>query len=247
MKNTKFKIKEITSIESFFIEDIMVYNLTVDHDHSYTANNIIVHNCITSANSAVHYPMASLLYDINKVKLNLISYNKISENNSANNFIKLPKIVADGGCNNFDDIIKCLALGADYVMSGKIFAQSFESAAQLCANYNCDLDEELEEKILNKSITYDYILQAQSYGIDFEKVYYGMSTKRAQSEMGNEELKTSEGIEIRVPLLYTLAQWTENFIHYLRSAMSYCDANELSKFHPKTIQISQQALSAYYK
>jgi hypothetical protein len=59
--------------------------------------------CLTSANTGVHYPMASLInecYEIKKEK----GYET--------------KIIADGGFRNYDDIIKALMLGADYVMLG---------------------------------------------------------------------------------------------------------------------------------
>ena len=54
--------------------------------------------CLTSANTGVHYPMASLIkecYDIKK------------------QWGYETKIVADGGFRNYDDIIKALALGAE--------------------------------------------------------------------------------------------------------------------------------------
>ena len=38
------------------------------------------------------------------------------------------KVVADGGIDTIDKAVKCLALGADYVMMGKLFAQCKEAA-----------------------------------------------------------------------------------------------------------------------
>lgn len=208
--------------------------------------------CTSSANGAVHYPMASLLYDIYKIKSSLIEFNKLSEKNGLSDKIKLPKIIADGGCSNFDDIIKCLALGADYIMAGKIFAQAFESASKITPEFIEKNENDLSviaNNILNiNKCSYDELCDiGKKYGLKFNKTYYGMSTKRAQSEMGNDVLKTAEGIQFEVPLKYTLAGWIDNFKHYLRSAMSYCDAKTLSEFHPKTIQISNAAFNAYYK
>ena len=57
-----------------------------------------------------------------------------------------------------------------------------------------------------------------------------MSTKKAQAEMGKEILKTSEGVERTINVEYTMKGWVENFIDYLRSAMSYCDAFDLKHF-----------------
>ena len=76
-----------------------------------------------------------------------------------------------------------------------------------------------------------------------------MSTKKAQAEFGNTELKTAEGIETLVPIKYNLAGWVDNFISYLRSAMSYCNSRTLDEFkqNAKIEQISANAFQAYYK
>ena len=61
--------------------------------------------CLTSTQTAVHFPMASLLDEIHKIKWKT-------------------KVVADGGISGYSDAIKCLALGADYVMMGKVFTKA---------------------------------------------------------------------------------------------------------------------------
>jgi putative N-acetylmannosamine-6-phosphate epimerase len=71
--------------------------------------------CLTSANIGVHYPMGSLVNECFKIK----------EQNGYET-----KIVADGGFKNYDDIIKALALGADYVMLGGILNKALESRIQ---------------------------------------------------------------------------------------------------------------------
>lgn len=174
--------------------------------------------CTTSANSGVHYPMVSLLEEIDKRK-NLVEL-WISRGEFDYGIIA-PKIVADGGFSNFDQIIKALAIGADYVMLGKIFAMSKEACGE---------------------VTEKFTANGQ-----FRK-YYGMSTKKAQAEFGNTELKTAEGIETLVPIKYTLAGWCDNFISYLRSAMSYTNSRNLNEFkNTQYEQISANSFNAYYK
>lgn len=68
--------------------------------------------CITSSNTGVHYPMASLVDWSAKVK------------KDCGHEIKL---IADGGIRGFADINKAIALGADYVMIGSLFSQCLES------------------------------------------------------------------------------------------------------------------------
>ena len=65
--------------------------------------------CLTSTNTAIHFPYASLISEISEMKYRYHSH---------------CKIIADGGMSGYSDIIKSLALGADYVMCGRLFAQA---------------------------------------------------------------------------------------------------------------------------
>lgn len=71
--------------------------------------------CTTTSNTSIHYPVASLIEDC---------YLQRSKNSKL-------KIIADGGIRNYSDVIKALALGADYVMIGGLFSSFLESAAPL--------------------------------------------------------------------------------------------------------------------
>ena len=107
---------EISIIE--YINNMEYVNdISVENNHNYIANDYIVHNCITTSNVSIHYPQASLINECYKIK---------QKYSSDRDF--LPKIVADGGIRNYDHVIKALALGADYVMIGSLFAQCIESA-----------------------------------------------------------------------------------------------------------------------
>lgn len=188
--------------------------------------------CTTSANSGVHYPMGSLLEDIRDKKLFY-----------GNRGIKFAKIVADGGFNNFDQINKALALGADFVMLGKIFAKTVEACGEIRSTvYPANSKNPFNEFIKNKDIK----------TIKFYKCfrhYYGMSTKKAQVEFGKEGNKTAEGIATNVQIEYTISGWVDNFKHYLQSAMSYTDCVTLEDFKSNVIYkcITPNARIAYFK
>ena len=80
--------------------------------------------CITTSNVSIHYPQASLIDECKRIK----------ESAVCNKYVrKKPAIVADGGIRNYDHVIKALALGADYVMIGSLFAQCIESAGEKTA------------------------------------------------------------------------------------------------------------------
>ena len=178
--------------------------------------------CITSSNTAIHYPLGSLITECRELSMKL--------NNPA-------KIVADGGIKGFADIIKCLALGADYVMCGSVFNKMLESAGD---TYDLDI------KINQYSDTVKELFKS---GRTFHKEHYGMSTKRAQIEISGETTKTSEGIERIQTVEYTIGQWVDNFISYFKSAMSYTSSFDIEDFigNVETITVSSNSYHAINK
>lgn len=158
--------------------------------------------CTTAANVAINYPLGSLISECRKKKIQYGLWNS--------------KIVADGGMRNYSDVIKALALGADYVMIGSIFNKTIESAG-----FNYLWRIRINNKIAEFLWRYDFPIK---------KKYRGMSTKAVQRSWGKTKLVTAEGITKYQKVEYTLSQWTENFEDYLRSAMSYCNAKTLDDF-----------------
>ena len=123
------KFVEIESIE--YVNDLeWVNDITVETNHNYIANNYLVHNCITTSNVSAHYPQASLINECYNIKQQLLLETITEHGFTSHKYNEniLPKIVADGGIRNYDNVIKALALGADYVMIGSLFAQCIESA-----------------------------------------------------------------------------------------------------------------------
>jgi IMP dehydrogenase/GMP reductase len=176
--------------------------------------------CTTGANVAINYPLGSLISECYKLKQEY----KLST-----------KIVADGGMKNFADIIKALALGADYIMIGSIFNKSIESAG---FNYIHGI------RINNKIAKFLW-----SYGFPIKKKYRGMSTKAVQRSWGKTKLVTAEGITKYQKVEYTLDEWVENFSDYLKSAMSYCNAKNLEEFIGKAdyVFITESAKKRFLK
>ncbi len=162
--------------------------------------------CTTAANVAINYPIGSLISECAEIK-------KECELEA--------KIVADGGARDFSDILKALALGADYVMMGSIFNKAMESAG---FNY---LKTPLGRiRIKN----YDISRTLWKWGLPIYKKYRGMSTKEVQRSWGKTKLVTAEGITKYQKVEYTLEQWTNNFNDYLKSNMSYCGARTLKEY-----------------
>lgn len=176
--------------------------------------------CLTTQQTGVGYPMASLIRECYEIKIKSDAQ---------------VKIVADGGMKKYSDIIKALALGADYVMVGSILSKAVESAAPTFWK-GFKLSPTVAEYLYKK-------------GYKLKKEFRGMSTKAAQKALGNNTLKTSEGVTRIYDVEYTLSQWTENFESYLRSAMSYSNSNSLSNFIgvADTTLVSQNAFNRFNK
>lgn len=206
---------EIKSLE-YHSNEVIVNNISVTNQHTYIANDYIVHNCTTAANTGVHYPLGSLIYNCNERR------NEIKRKIYDNEYITVPKLIADGGFKNFDQMIKALALGADYVMLGDLLARTFTACGKL---YDTPNPVPEYDKSLSKA---EALLSTKPVF----REYYGMSTKKAQMEMGKteEECRTSEGIVKYLPVGQFLDKWLDNFAHYLKSSMSYCNCTQLEDF-----------------
>ena len=181
--------------------------------------------CLTTKQSGIGYPMASLIYETKQIKNDM----------ELEGFENLPKIVADGGMKDYSDIIKALALGADYVMLGSILNKTLESCADSYL-YGIKLNKKWAEYFFEKK-----------YPV--KKHFRGMSTKQAQKAMGKTKFKTSEGVVRYRKVEYKLSGWVENFEHYLRNAMSYSGCKTLDEFigSCQPIQITPSAYNRFNK
>lgn len=113
----------------------------------------------------------------------------------------ITKIVADGGISSYRRMIKSLALGADYVMLGSVLNKCIDSAGQL-VNLN------VEGKLY--------------------KEFYGMASEKGMRLLG--KTGTPEGKIIYNECGGTIESFTNEFIDYLRSAMSYCNIRDIEYF-----------------
>jgi len=178
--------------------------------------------CTSSANAAIHYPMASLIYECNSLR-------------QANSH--KCRIVADGGFKNFSDIIKGLALGADYIMLGGILNKCLDS----------DSHPYLWKKFKITNMGLAQWLYRNKFSL--YKRHVGMSTKEIQKIWGNKKLKTSEGIAKWNKVEYTFDGWIENFNDYLKSAMSYLNCTNLEELREKAsfIFITENSFRRFHK
>lgn len=201
--------------------------------------------CLTTQQTGVGYPMASLIAECRAIQQLLPRE-------------KRAKIVADGGMKKYADIIKALALGADYVMLGSVLNKALESAAETRVELqdgHCSLEEQIEKikslqgdfaDFLEDWTPEEHVNALLKQGSLF-KEYRGMSTKEVQQKWGKAP-KTSEGVSRKQKVEYTLAGWTDNFTAYLKSAMSYTGSYTLEEFRKSTLcVVSENAFKRYNK
>lgn len=215
-------------------------------------------NCLTTNNVGEHYPIATLIDDCKQIKDELKGEMEYYEPGTDYIDVKcLPYLVADGGIKVYSDVNKALALGADYVMIGGLFGSLLESSGDMIiesrdnAQYPAIYDAETGKVVYYTSYgskrlniwngnteedKREFIRSVKG----IKKRLIGMSTKEAQIaiskaleepvELTPDMLKTSEGNTTFVECKYTMKQWLENMMDYLRSAMSYNNCYTLEEF-----------------
>ena len=215
-------------------------------------------NCLTTNNVGEHYPIATLIDKCKQVKEELQAEMDYYEPGTDFVDVKcLPYIVADGGIKVYSDVNKALALGADYVMIGGLFGSLLESSGDMIiesrgsAQYPAVYDAETGKVVYYTSYG-SKRLNIWNGNTEEEKRAFirsvkgikkrliGMSTKEAQIAISKcleepidltpDMLKTSEGNTTFVECKYTMKQWLENMMDYLRSAMSYNNCYNLEEF-----------------
>ena len=232
------KLTEIKSIKKLNRKKT-VYDIEVENDHNYFANGFLVHNCTTSCNVGIHYPTASL---IDELRMHKEVWDMTHD--------KSTEIIVDGGISNFDDIQKCIALGAFAVMSGSIFAKSQEACEPIVFLHPDNLDmadaipsEEYYAKLEDLKKKSDLFEgQVNRYGDAYRKLskrnpyrlYYGMSTKLAQKLTGGSGKVTSEGIAKPILVEYPISKWAENMEDYMKSCMSYTGCRTIEEMRKET-------------
>lgn len=165
--------------------------------------------CTSSCNVSVHYPMASLLDELNEERK---AYAHSHNGNAPT------KIIADGGISWFDDIQKALCLGADAVMCGNLIARAEEACGPI---YYAESLEDFMEG--------NYSTEKWSTFIHPFREYFGMSCKCAQIITGGDGSRTAEGISRPVPVEYPIAKWVDNMQSYLRSCMTYTNSHTIKE------------------
>jgi len=122
----KYELIEIESVnfEDDNFED--VYDLEIEENHSYTANEYIVHNCDTRIKTGVGVPQLSSIINCSDAVHGLGAH-----------------VISDGGCKTSADISKSFGAGADFVMIGSMLAGHKESGGETIENSDGSFSKEV--------------------------------------------------------------------------------------------------------
>lgn len=138
--------------------------------------------CETRTETGIYSPMATAVYACSWVKNKAL-------------------LIADGGIRTPADMCKALALGADVVMAGGVFAGTKEAPGDIIK-----YDNRLYKKLRG----------AASFGV--------------QKDSKGEDPEYIEGTETLVPYKGSVVGVVNRFVAGLRSSMSYADAHNLEEY-----------------
>ena len=151
--------------------------------------------CTTATNTGIYAPPATLINECSKLK-------------------RKAKIVADGGINSYRNIIKALALGADYVMLGGMLSTLNDSAGEVVIDEN---------------------------GVKYKK-HFGMASIEGQKALGKDEksLRAPEGLVLHNKIKdMSINDFSKNVKSYLQTAMSYCGKRRIFDFiHDNDVKLN---------
>lgn len=200
--------------------------------------------CLSSSNLGIHMGIATLINEMYQLKKEV----EKEIDSMFTSYKCVTKIIADGGIRNYDDAIKALALGADYVMIGGVFSSLVESCAQTFY-YDNDknmyfvdpLDEHMQIRedggVFGISYFDDSGEEICYHLVDkLKKNFYGMASRQGQMDLFGEKKRTSEGKQVILDCTTNIDKWAENMNDFIASAMSYCDIDNIDDFNPENVE-----------
>lgn len=225
----------VTSINKTFGEKL-VYDLTVEHDHSYCVvcgiTNIVVHNsvCTTRNITGVGYPQLSAVIECA---------------DAAHNSGGL--VCSDGGIRQIGDFSKSFGAGADMVMCGGIFSGCKENQGtwhyknKPIKYYYYPDNSPYVRKGENLHISSKYkdivtndkeLDQVIDYGEKKELEFFGMSSYNAMELLGGleKDYRAAEGKMEIIPYKGAVKDIIKEILGGMRSSMTYLGISRLKDF-----------------
>lgn len=142
-------------------------------------------------------------------------------------------LIADGGVRCFSDIIKMLAIGADYVMIGKEFVKILEAAGRVFSKKRTEEGIETIEEILR----YNDLPERELKDLELTRLYLGNTTLETQATRGGysdpsqiTNPKIIDSKSIWVPVTRRLDSWVDDFKEHVRYSFMMSNARNWQEF-----------------
>lgn len=181
-----------------------------------------------------HYPMASLLGSISQIK-------KLNKQQ-----LRDVKVIADGGITCHSDILKAVAMGADYVMIGREFAKLLEASGTI---YKRTIKPDPEPNILEEVKNPEKLLSLSTIEIrelDLVRQYFGNTSPEMQALRNgyqrysdwiqeNPKVKISDSEWIWVEVMDSLDSWIKDFKECVSYGFMISDSKNWNDFKEKVL------------
>ena len=173
------------------------------------------------------YPMATMLLDIKAMKASALIGKKH------------PKIIADGGISSREDILKALALGADYVMIGRQFAKMAEAAGVMFKTVKGGDGLSTEEEVPRGTVASMTRLELEKAKI--KRYYAGNTTYQIQArrdgysdvhDWAGKRRPCDSKVDI-VQVSYHIGDWLNDLYEIFTYGFTMADALKWSEFKTK--------------
>ena len=169
-----------------------------------------------------NYPMASLIMDTCAVR-----------EKSKTMGIRPVNIIADGGISSFVDIIKCIALGADYVMMGRELVRILEAAGTI---YNKQRTTEGIDKVEEILKSTD-LSEKELKDLNLVRLYSGNTTLDTQRIRGGysslDEITNPKIVDSKcvwVPVTKRLDSWLDDLKEHVRYSFMMSNSRSWQEF-----------------
>ena len=180
---------------------------------------------VDQSSHGFHYPQASLIIDTLGVK------------NTSLAGLKHTKIISDGGIKSAVDILKAIALGADYVMIGREFAKLVEASGPILRKSEEGMLEPIENPNIAATLSYDELKLS-----GFLRTYSASTSLEMQARRGGYEdihdwlgvpgmkRNFSDARTEQVKVTQTLKMWLDQMYGIFNYGFTMCNAKDWETF-----------------
>jgi IMP dehydrogenase len=189
--------------------------------------------CSTSVVTGIYRPPVSSIMEIAEFKY-------------SNNISDL-YIIADGGFKETSDMIKAIAVGADFIMSGNLFAGYKESNSNIVFKVNNNYIE-IESKYPEEKYINLIKLNNEVKDIKFYKNYRGMASEQ-MANLNNKVNNLSkpilaEGVSSYIQYKENLDLFIDSILNSFKSSFSYANSKNIEEYRRniEIVEISSNSL-----